>query len=80
MARRQHLTLMVVCAVAFFIFLTYTLAPSPTDRRLPQKELLKQADDKTNIAQEAEKGDFGLSSSILTGGAIAPKLGNETAK
>jgi hypothetical protein len=79
MARRPHLTLMVGLVIFAFLSISYLMSGSST-ARYPQAELLKQADDRTDIAREATKGDFGLPSSILTGGAIAPKLENKTAK
>ncbi len=79
MARRQHLTLVVALAAVGFLTILYLMSSSPT-AHYPKAELLKQADDRTDIAREAASADFGLSSSILTGGAIAPKLENKTAK
>ena len=79
MARRQHLTLMVALVVLGFLSLTYLMSASPSSR-YPDAGLLRQAHDGTGIVKEADKADFGLPSSILTGGSIAPKLENKTAK
>lgn len=86
MARRQHLTLMVVLAVVAFLSLTWLMSGSPTDANPPftpaSPPLEKSGDDVKPAAKvdSTEKGDFGLPGSILTGGAIAPKLANATAK
>ncbi len=90
MARRQHLTLTVALVVFGFLSLTYLFSSSAS--RYPKAELLspireaahsnpKPVDPKQQVVQPADhKIDFGLSSSVLTGGAIAPKLENQTAK
>lgn len=88
MARRQHLTLIVVLAVVAFLSLTWLMSGSPVDVNPPfspaSPPLEKSGDDAKPVAKvdskPTEKGDFGVPPSILTGGAIAPKLENATAK
>jgi len=70
---------MVALVVLGFLTVTYLMSASASPR-YPRAGLLKQADDKTVIAMEGGKADFDLPSSILTGGSIAPKLENKTAK
>ncbi|KAK3940877.1 putative fad-linked sulfhydryl oxidase [Diplogelasinospora grovesii] len=83
MARRQHITLLLVAGFLTFIGLTYLLSgPSsstPTNRN-PASAFEKQS--AHNEAPTAGGLEFGggISESILTGGSIAPKLENATAK
>ncbi|KAK0611002.1 ERV/ALR sulfhydryl oxidase domain-containing protein, partial [Immersiella caudata] len=65
MARRQHVTLTVVVGFLIFLAVTYTLSGGRSNIQFRDKET---------------KLDLGLSDSILTGGSIAPKLENATAK
>ncbi|KAK0648933.1 ERV/ALR sulfhydryl oxidase domain-containing protein [Cercophora newfieldiana] len=64
MARRQHVTLTVVVGFMVFLAVTYMLS-GRSHLHLHDKET---------------KLDLGLSEGILTGGSIAPKLENATAK
>ncbi|ROV93891.1 hypothetical protein VPNG_09500 [Cytospora leucostoma] len=87
MARRQHLTLSVV--LAFFVFITFTWfmsssSPAASD---PFSAASDPYDSTQSLNKEGSGSslttgsvDFGLGDSILSGGAIAPRLGNETAK
>jgi FAD-linked sulfhydryl oxidase len=65
MARRQHVTLTVVLGFIIFLAVTYTFSGGRPHIGFSDKET---------------KLDLGLSDSILTGGSIAPKLENATAK
>ncbi|KAK7733689.1 Proteasome subunit beta type-1 [Cytospora paraplurivora] len=87
MARRQHLTLTVV--LAFFVFITFTWFMSASSSAA--SDSFSAASDPYDSTQSLNKegsgsslttgsADFGLGDSILSGGAIAPRLGNETAK
>ncbi len=82
MARRQHITLMVALVICGLLTLSWIMSGTST-ARYPKAELLNRPDAKTDIVKEQSKvasGDGGLSTSILTGGSIAPKLENATAK
>ncbi|KAK3690097.1 ERV/ALR sulfhydryl oxidase domain-containing protein [Podospora appendiculata] len=68
MARRQHVSLMLVIGVMVFLAMTYLFSGGGSS-----------ANDLTPIPQ-GTKPKFGVSESILTGGSIAPKLENATAK
>lgn len=82
MARRQHLTLMVILGVVAFLSLTWLMSSnsaSGTDAPFSPASFTYESA-KGDKAASGQSADFGLPSSVLTGGAIAPKLGNETAK
>ncbi|OHE98412.1 Erv1/Alr family protein [Colletotrichum orchidophilum] len=81
MARRQHLTLMVVLAVVAFFSVSYLFSsgtrepstPAPPAAAVPLKD--------DNVSSSGDIPDLGhISSSILSGESIAPKLENATAK
>lgn len=81
MARRQHLTLTLM-AVLVFLGLTYHISTRPSDA-----SPMRAYDDKYSPAGGSTGGSSGghnpvpgVSDSILTGGSIAPKLENATAK
>jgi len=77
MARRQHITLMLVMGVMLFVGMTYFMAGAGrrTDALTPG------FGSDTEALKDQGKLDLGgVSSSILTGGSIAPKLENATAK
>lgn len=78
MARRQHLTLMLMAGVAIFFTLTYFMSTgsSRADPYAPSAYDLKTSSGSTPMAAV----DFGGLDTILSGGSIAPKLGNETLK
>ena len=79
MARRQHLSLLVALAIVAFLSISYLFSGGDGDVALPPpaaKGVL--AGDAPGAASMADLGQ--VPSSILTGGSIAPKLGNETAK
>lgn len=87
MARRQHLTLTVL--LVFFGFLTFTwfMSSGGTQSAADNYAAANFPVDSTeSLKQQANSGwspgevDFGLGDNILKGGAIAPRLGNETAK
>ncbi len=72
MARRPHITLMLVVGVTFFLFLTYHMSGSSVER-IPLGSASGSGGTKS-------KASLDLPDSVLTGGAIAPKLENATAK
>lgn len=86
MARRQHLTLTVV--LAFLGFMTFTWFMSSSNPAGSDPFSVATQYDTTESLKKGSSGsslstgsvDFGLGDSILGGGAIAPRLGNETAK
>lgn len=86
MARRQHLTLTVL--LVFFGFLTLTWFMSSGTQSAADNYAAANfpVDSTESLKQQASSGwspgevDFGLGDNILKGGAIAPRLGNETAK
>lgn len=86
MARRQHLTLTVL--LVFFGFLTFTWFMSSGSQSAADNYAAANfpVDSTESLKQQASSGwspgevDFGLGDNILKGGAIAPRLGNETAK
>lgn len=86
MARRQHLTLTVL--LVFFGFLTFTYYMSSGHESAADNYAAANfpKDSTESLKQQASSGwspgevDFGLGDNILKGGAIAPRLGNETAK
>lgn len=87
MARRQHLTFTVVLVFLGFIAFTWfisTTSPAVSDSlsaaNVPydSTDSLKKAGSSSSLSTGSV--DFGLGDNILTGGAIAPRLGNETAK
>lgn len=78
MARRQHLTAMLALAVIIFLLFTYTLSSSSTTTTgTVVSDGVAKTGDKSSDGATA---DLDLSSGVLTGGAIAPKLENATAK
>ncbi|EXF77390.1 Erv1/Alr family protein [Colletotrichum fioriniae PJ7] len=81
MARRQHLTLMVLLAVVAFFSVSYLFSsgtgepssPAPPAAAVPLKG--------DSVSSSGDTPDLGhISSSILSGESIAPKLENATAK
>lgn len=86
MARRQHLTLTVL--LVFFGFLTFTYFMSSGRESAADNYAAAgfPVDSTESLKQQQNSGwspgevDFGLGDNILKGGAIAPRLGNETAK
>lgn len=86
MARRQHLTLTVL--LVFFGFLTFTWFMSSGRESAADNYAAANfpVDSTESLKQQQNSGwspgevDFGLGDNILKGGAIAPRLGNETAK
>jgi FAD-linked sulfhydryl oxidase len=83
MARRQHLTVTVVMVVLVLFFLTYFLSSTPSDRNpiaiaKPGAQSGKYSGKGDGAANLPDLG--GISESVLTGGSIAPKLENKTAK
>ncbi|KAM7212241.1 Nucleophile aminohydrolase [Rhypophila decipiens] len=85
MARRQHVTLIFAICVIFFMSITYYMSPGSSSIPLPNKSTASEskADGAATIHDgKAQKSvaELGFSESILTGGSIAPKLENATAK
>ncbi|KAM7183431.1 hypothetical protein V8F33_013602 [Rhypophila sp. PSN 637] len=85
MARRQHVTLIFAICVIFFMSITYYMSPGSSRMPIPNKSTASgsKADGAaTSHDSTAQKSvaELGFSESILTGGSIAPKLENATAK
>lgn len=84
MARRQHLTLVLVVGLVMFFSLTWFMssAGAPAADPLAASKMQYAASESFNKQGSTPMGalDLGGLDSILTGGSIAPKLGNETAK
>ncbi|CAN8099838.1 unnamed protein product [Discula destructiva] len=82
MARRQHLTLMLVVGAAIFFTLTYFMSSKSAlhsdSFSLPTFDTSDTFKQQTSTPMGAV--DFGGLTDILAGGSIAPKLGNETLK
>ncbi|KAF4876401.1 FAD-linked sulfhydryl oxidase ERV2 [Colletotrichum siamense] len=77
MARRQHLSLMVILAVVAFFSISYLFSGSSPDAPSPAAAPLKG----DTISSSGDMPDLGhISNSILSGESIAPKLENATAK
>ncbi|KAK4186314.1 nucleophile aminohydrolase [Podospora australis] len=78
MARRQHITLMLV-GVMIFLSMTYLLSnKSNSGDRDPTR--IPQGEDRWDRGGAAKEDFGGISESVLKGGSIAPKLENATAK
>ena len=86
MARRPHITLMLVVGVILFVFTTYMLSSSGSSGVVQHSEPLDlggssgSGDHKSASGDGGSKSAFGISDNILKGGSIAPKLENATAK
>ncbi|KAK3951292.1 ERV/ALR sulfhydryl oxidase domain-containing protein [Pseudoneurospora amorphoporcata] len=85
MARRPHITLMLVVGVVLFVFTTYMLSSSGSSVTTQHSETLDLGSGDHTSASSQDDGSkpasFGLvSEDILKGGSIAPKLENATAK
>lgn len=84
MARRQHLTLTLIVGVVLFFLFTWFVSSekSPAVDPLSPAGFQFETSDgfKKQPSTPMAPVDFGGLDSILTGGSIAPKLGNETAK
>ena len=72
MARRQHVTLLVVVAVLTFLGATYLWSGRSTDGYSLEFSPSNGSGSKADLGA--------ITDNILKGGSIAPKLGNETAK
>ncbi|KAL1853546.1 hypothetical protein VTK73DRAFT_8996 [Phialemonium thermophilum] len=75
MARRQHLTLLVAAVVAVFLTFTYLLSPSSGGTTT-----LSGGSGSSSKDNGASTSTADLPPGVLSGGAIAPKLENATAK
>lgn len=84
MPRRQHLTLMLVVGAAIFLTLTYFISSSsssPIDPFSPSAyDNEAPGNSKPQTSTPMGAVDFAGLGDILSGGSIAPKLGNETLK
>ncbi|EFQ35527.1 Erv1/Alr family protein [Colletotrichum graminicola] len=79
MARRQHLSLMVLLAVVVFFSISYLFSSSTSEPSSPAPPPAAAA--KGDSPESADMPDLDhISASILTGESIAPKLENATAK
>jgi FAD-linked sulfhydryl oxidase len=76
MARRQHLTLMVVLTVLALLSLSYLFSSSEDHQ--PEVLVNKHAPTSSKSDGQADLGS--IPDGILKGGSIAPKLENATAK
>ncbi|KAK2024570.1 Erv1/Alr family protein [Colletotrichum zoysiae] len=80
MARRQHLSLMVLLAVVVFFSVSYFFSTGSREPSLPAPPAAAAAV-KGDSSASGDISELGhISSSILSGGSIAPKLENATAK
>lgn len=85
MARRPHLTLTLIVGLVVFFLLTWFVS---SDKNAAAADPLSPAGFQFETSDGLKKQastpmaavDFGSLDNILTGGSIAPKLGNETAK
>ncbi|KAK3386296.1 ERV/ALR sulfhydryl oxidase domain-containing protein [Sordaria brevicollis] len=83
MARRPHITLMLVVGAILFVFTTYMLSTSGSSgATTPQAGTIDLgSSSSSSVEQGSNKPALGLvSEDILKGGSIAPKLENATAK
>lgn len=81
MARRQHLTLILMVGLVVFFSLTWFMSSSGTPSVDPLSDSGLQYATSESLKKQPLGGmDFSGLDGILTGGSIAPKLGNETAK
>lgn len=84
MARRQHLTLTLIVGVVLFFLFTWFVSSDKSTSADPYSSSTFHFDTSDTLKKQASTPmapvDFGGLDSILTGGSIAPKLGNETAK
>lgn len=84
MARRQHLTLVLIVGLVMFFSLTWFMSSdgAPGADPLAASKMQYAASEGFNKQGSTPMGalDLGGLDGILTGGSIAPKLGNETAK
>lgn len=78
MARRHHATVMIAVAVMALITLSYLIS-SPTSVA-PRIQSLDESSGRSSGKGTTAAPDVDLPSDVLTGGVIAPKLGNATAK
>lgn len=80
MARRQHLSLILVFGLVAFFSLTWFMSSSGSSSQLAAFEYDSAGSVKKGSLTPMAAVDFGGLDGILTGGSIAPKLGNETLK
>ncbi|TDZ55141.1 FAD-linked sulfhydryl oxidase ERV2 [Colletotrichum trifolii] len=79
MARRQHLSLVVILAVVAFFSVSYLFSGSSSDATQPAPPVAAVKGD--SVSTSGDISDLGrISNSILAGESIAPKLENATAK
>ncbi|KAK0725067.1 ERV/ALR sulfhydryl oxidase domain-containing protein [Lasiosphaeris hirsuta] len=77
MARRQHVTLMLVVGVMVFLGMTYVMSSVGS---LRNRSSPSGSSDDSIFDYGSSNSGLDISNSILTGGSIAPKLENATAK
>ncbi|KAF3762806.1 hypothetical protein M406DRAFT_357592 [Cryphonectria parasitica EP155] len=86
MARRQHLSLILILGLAAFFSLTWFMSSGRSRGAESVSPSAYQYEAAGSVKQQQQDStpmgavDFGGLEGILSGGSIAPKLGNETAK
>ncbi|WQF84324.1 Putative ERV/ALR sulfhydryl oxidase domain, sulfhydryl oxidase ALR/ERV [Colletotrichum destructivum] len=81
MARRQHLSLMVLLAIVAFFSVSYLFSSGSADPSSPAPPVAAAPAKGDSVSSSADTPDLGhISSAILSGESIAPKLENATAK
>ncbi|KAF6838367.1 FAD-linked sulfhydryl oxidase erv2 [Colletotrichum plurivorum] len=81
MARRQHLSLLLVVAIVAFFSISYLFSGPSIDAASPKPPAAAAPLKGDSVSSSADTPDLGhISNSILSGESIAPKLENATAK
>ncbi|TKW56910.1 hypothetical protein CTA1_5477 [Colletotrichum tanaceti] len=81
MARRQHLSMMVLLAIVAFFSVSYLFSSRSADPSSPAPPAAAAPAKGDSVSSSADTSDLGhISSAILSGESIAPKLENATAK
>ncbi|KAF6823529.1 FAD-linked sulfhydryl oxidase erv2 [Colletotrichum musicola] len=80
MARRQHLSLLLVVAIVAFFSISYLFSGPSIDAASPKPPAAAAPLKGDSVSSSADTPDLGhISNSILSGESIAPKLENATA-
>lgn len=80
MARRPHITLMLVVGVILFVLTTYMLSSSSSSGATQHSDTIDLGSGGSSGEQGSKPAFRLVSEEILKGGSIAPKLENATAK